>query len=281
MSNIRFSMRNLSDAGVITASPALVSRYSPAALQRQDRWDMARSTFAPGLGSPLTAQQIFVTWPSAQSARMVALRMHNFSTSAYVRVRHFSDTARTTEIFNSDYVIAFSNAGLNTTLDVHTERDFRTLKNFVLYHQLLDTIRATEVSVLDPVNPDGYVEASRLIIADFFELASNPAYGGLDLVVNDASFQDAADDGTLRTDKMFKFRTLKIALDIIEEEDVPDLLALMRYQGLDKDFFVDCFPGDTSADALYHRAVMKLTSLDAINQHTYNLRRSALQMRES
>ncbi len=280
MANIRLSGRNIAADATLSVSPALVSGLGVENLLTEDRWQMARSTYAPGSGVT-TAQQIKLSWSGDQSASMVWLRMINFTTAATVQVQHYSDSAWTTQIYDSTALAAFSASGLNTSLDDHTSRDFRHLKNFVLYYSLLTTIRSTKISILDAANPDGYVEASGLGVAQYIEPAYNPAFGGVQMMPGDASVQGAAADGTVRTHKRYKARKLAIDLEWIHDDDLADLLAWVDYMGLDKQFFVDLYPEVAGALGLRHRGVFKLQSIEALTPHNFGLHRNSLPMIEA
>lgn len=278
MANIRISKRNIADTATITSSPVM----SPVVTKLQDlgRWAVARSTFAPGLGSPTTAQIIYLDWSSNQQAAMLWLRMHNFSTSAQIQIQIYSDAARTSLLYNSGTLTPFSTTGLDTVFDVHTERDFRMLKNFVHYFTQLTTIRAVTITIYDASSAEGYFEASRIGMADYYEPTYNPPFGGMDMVPGDASKQDPAEDGTIRTDKSYKSREFRILLEFVPDDELDTVLGMLRYHGLDHDFFVDLYPEETGAKALYNRAQMKFTSMNALNPWMWGQHRNDLPLKE-
>lgn len=263
MANLRFTGRNIADTGTISASPALVSTLPESHLQTQPRGEVARTTSAPA------SQEIKLTWAANQTANVLAIARHNFSTSATVRLYLYSDAAWTTGIYDSTALTAFATTGLNTSLDVHTDADFRGLKNYVHYFAEQTTIRSAKIVIADSGNADGYVEASRLLLAKYIETTYNPPYGGVGFTPDDASVQSEADDGSVVTEKRYKTRRLELDLQFVPDADLDDLLAFGRYQGLDKDFLVDLYPESATAKGLYQRGIFKLSQLPKVAPLVY------------
>lgn len=274
MANLRILTRNIADTAVITASPAMSSTLPVTNLGKPtERARTARTT-------SLASQDIKLAWASAQKANMIALPRHNLTTAATLRTLGYSDSAWTTGILDTTALTAFSTSGLNTDIDVHTERDFQHLKSSAQYFAEQTTMQSLIARIADAANPDGYMEANRLMIGKYFEVTYNPGHGVPDLTLMDASVMARADDGTQVVDKRWKGRRLVLNLDWIPDTDVDDLLALARYLGTDKETWVSLYPGAGGALELYNQMACRLVDSPTFNPHQYGLHRNTMTFEE-
>lgn len=275
MSNLRILARNIADTATLTENPALESSLPGSNLQRNtERGRTARTT-------SLASQDVKLSWSSAQKANMVGLTRHNLTTAATLRSLLYSDNAWTTGIYDSTALTAFSTSGLDTDVDVYTERDFANLLNSVQYFTEQTTMQSAIVRLADAANPDGYLEAHRLWIGKYFELTYNPAHGAVELALMDESKSGRADDGSHIVDKRWKARRLSIQLDFITDADLDSMLAIARYLGRDKECFVSLSPGVGGVKELYRQGAFRLVDSPTFNPHQYGLHRNSLVFEET
>ncbi len=252
MANLRILARNIADTATLTASPAMSTTLPVTNLGKPtERGRTARTT-------SLASQDVKLAWPSAQKANMIAVARHNLTTAATLRTLGYSDVAWTTGILDTTALTAFSTAGLNTDIDVYTERDFLPLKTSVQYFTEQTTLQSLIARLADAANPDGYLEANRLFVGKYFEVTYNPPEGTVQLQQMDASAKGRADDGTQIVDKRWKARRLSLAVEFIPDADMPSMLAIERYVGTDKEFFVSLYPGAGGALELYNQMACRL-----------------------
>jgi hypothetical protein len=279
MNNIRMLVRNLanSDVATITASPAMLSTLPETNLQQPIRRSKtARTTSTAG-------QRFTIDFTTAADVNMVAVGRHNWSTSATLRTRIQSAVGSpSTTSYDGGALAAWSTSGLDAYgIDVHTEADFRHLKNSVQYFALQSAAPELILDIADAANADGYIEQTRLAIGRYFEFAYDPPYEGVDLTLEDSSIAGDADDGTTIVDKGYKKRVLNIDVRFIPDTDLPTFLALTRYLGRDKDGFISVYPGVGGAKELYHMMFFRVSEDSTFNPWQVGLHKGNLVLRES
>lgn len=277
MANIRILARNLADTATITADPAMSTTLPVTNVQRQT--SRARTARTTGLAS----QDIKLAWSGDQVANMVAWSRDNASTvtPGTDRFLGYSGAAWTTGIVDTTAQTTFSTTGLNTHIDVHTEADFRLLKNRARYFTGVTTMESAILRLADASNPDGYREITRLFVGQYEELAYQPPFGGVELEVMDAGKSARASDGTLQVSKGWKARQLSLDLQFIPDADLATLWAIARYLGKDRECWVSLYPGEGGLKELYNQMVCRLVEVPKFNPHFPGLHRGRFVFQES
>jgi hypothetical protein len=274
MPNLRILPRNIGDTAALAASPVLASSLPVTNLQTQPRLSVARTT---GVAS----QVIQGTWATNQRATMVALCRHNLTTAATWRVQLYSDVGLTAQIADSGTVTAFPGTGL-TTQDDPTDVDARGMKNSVYYFALLTTVKGFKITITDAANPDGYFEASRLFIGEYFEPTRQPSFGAESFAHVTATSQARSDGGSLYSDRGADWRRETFDLDQLDATaDIPWMLWLLRYCGKHRDVWFSFYPGAGNAQEIYHQGQFKFVDLGPLEPHFYNLHRSRVTLEEA
>lgn len=278
MPALRILARNLANTAVITASPAMVESGGISVENLgldTERGRTARSTSA-------ASQDLKLSWATNQSANMIAVARHNWTTSSTLREIIYPNADWTgTPLYDPGATAAFSTSGLDTDIDVYTEHDFLMLKNTVRYFTALTTMKSLIARILDTSNPDGFLQQNRLFIGKYFEFTYNPDHGDVELQLMDESAHSRADDGTQHVDRKYKARRLTLNLNFVPDADLPSLLALVRYLGKHGEAWVDLYPGVTSAKGLYNRMPCRLVDSPTFNPHQYGLHRNTLVFEET
>lgn len=101
------------------------------------------------------------------------------------------------------------------------------------------------IDIDDPANAQGYVEAARLVVGEYWSPANNPDYGA-SVMVQDASKHYRTDGGDLLTDVGTRARKMPLSLSAMPPVDRTALLNIMRGNGMAAPMLVSLFPG--SAD---------------------------------
>lgn len=275
MSNFRMLPRNIVDEATMGApSPALLSTLPATNLQTQPRAEVART-------DGLASQVISCTWPTNQKATMVALCRHNLTTGGTIRAQLYSDEALSSQLVDSSSVAAFSTSGFaQVDADDYLEDDFRAMKNWVFHFAEQTTVRGLKITLTDASNPDGYMEASRLFVGSYFEATYNVPMGGYGLMQETLTSQGRDDGGGLISDRGGDFRTLRLDLSMIAEDDVPEFCAIARRLGKHRDFWFDLYPEVAGAEAGYLRGQFKFTDLGPLEKPEYAQFRRALVLGE-
>lgn len=272
MSNARLLIRNIADEGTLSSSPTALSTLPVANLQTQPRNQVWRS--------PDTSTQVIsLVFASNQTASMVAVARDNLTTSGTIRVQVYSDAAMTSQIADSTALAAFSTSGF---ADVDAWRyltdGFRGKKNFVFYFGRLTNVQGVKITLTDSSNPDGYMQAARLFVGDYFEFTYQVGDDAESGSAGSITIQGRSDGGDLWSDRGAGFEVQKLDLANINEADVPSVLALAEYLDRHTDFWFDLMPGDTSAFAVYRRGQRKFTDLGPLAPRGYQLNAQSLSM---
>lgn len=262
MNNIRILARNIADTSTLTADTSPISSSLGVAnlIRQTERTRTARFSSA-------SIPTIDARWTSDQQINMVGLTRHNWSTSALWLPKIYAGGSPSALLYTAGGfgVTAFSTAGLDTDIDVYTEADFAGLRNTVKYITLLTTAQQATFTITDGGNPDGYIDQTRLWIGKYFEFFYDPPFGAVQLVPMDSSVGERADDGTHIVDKGWKARRLQIRLEFVRSADVKSLLAILRYLGKDKEFFLSMFPNEGGALELYGQMACRITETNPVD----------------
>jgi len=279
MPNLRILARNIAETAELTESPAMVATLPGSNLQLPtERERVARTT-------SLAAQDVKLAWPADQKANMRAGTRHNFTTAAYLRGLGYStnDWTGSTIFDTGATAAAFSTAGLNTDIDIYTEADFRHLKNTAQYFTAVTNMESMICRWTDnsPANADGYMQATKLFVGQYFETTYQPPYGGVELTTMDDSVGGRAHDGSLLVSKGWKARRLVLDLQFIPEVDLNDLLAIARYLGKDREAFISLYPGEGGVKELYNQMACRLIESPTFNPHFVGLHKTRLVFEET
>ncbi len=273
MPNARILATNIADSAGISASPALVTTLPETNLQTLPRKRTARSTST-------ASQDIKLSWSSAQRVNMVALRYHNLTAAAQMRVRTYTDAAWTTGLVDNAAANCFGYSGFSN-YDVLTDADFRLLKNSARYFTLATNVQSMIITITDAANPDGYFDISRLFVGEYFEFAYQLMFGGAPISTQDFSIQARADSGTLITEKREKARKFDLSQSLLNPQDWPEILSIARRCGLDKDLWLSIFPGDGTYLEAWYQAAVKFEAMPAFDRHFPGLAQMKLTLAEN
>ncbi len=279
MANLRILARNIAETAELTESPAMVATLPGSNLQLPtERERVARTT-------SLAAQDVKLAWSADQKANMVAVTRHNFTTAAYLRALGYAtnDWTSSTIFDTGATAAAFSTAGLNTDIDVYTEADFRHLKNTAQYFTGVTNMESMIVRWTDnsPANADGYMQATKLFVGQYFETTYQPPYGGVELTPMDDSVGGRAHDGSHLVSKGWKARRLVLDLQFIPDADLNDLLAIARYLGKDREAFISLYPGEGGVKELYNQMACRLIESPTFGPHFPGLEKTRLVFEET
>lgn len=238
MSNMRIIAVNDADAATITASPDMTGGLPVTHLQNPTRARMARTT-------SLADQDILLTWDYTRIITSCAMLRHNLTSSATWRLRLYSDAAWTDEVYDSGESSAIESKSLDELdwgvdplgMSIFTGWPVAFSTLYLAAHGAM----SAKITLHDPTNPDGYMQASRLFMGAHFEPAYNPSYG-LTLGWDEDTKNTRTAGGSLRSDPTDKWRVMNFDLDAIVPEDRQKVMEIFRELGINKDFFISMFP---------------------------------------
>lgn len=248
MANVRFISPNSADVATLTVSPAAVSTLPVTNLQDQTRSKIWRSTSTAD-------QTISGEFATATTVMAFVFYRHNLTNLATIRFQLYAGAAGTGTLLYDSTAVA-----IGTFL----------AERFYVAWFVGGAARSFKVIIHDPTNPDGYVQATRLVVGSYFEPVINMSRG-LQLSWPEASKQQRTDGGTLRTDGFEPNRRWVIKLELLTEEERTTLLQIARDVGLRQDFFVSCFPTVGGATERDYAGLVKFTQIPVLTYMTADL----------
>jgi len=257
MANMRILRKDLIRlADGYSASPSLVPSMGADIAQLDDR-QVTRTTST-------ASQDINYIWGSNQTMNMVAVCRHNWSDSATLRLRRYSDTAMSSLIDDSTALDAYNAGLLPSPYDIADDR-FRGLKLTVFYLANATNVKALKLTIADASNPAGYMQHARVLAGQYFETTYNPPTKANVKFVT-ASKVKRVDGGGRVGDQRGTWRELDIGLAWVPDADYDDLSAIAIYHDSVKSTFVSLYPGAGTAEELLNQMWCGIDDLGPFEQ---------------
>lgn len=275
---MRIVYSNAADRAELTAAPDFVATLPATNLLTQYREEVART-------SSLTAQDIMLTWAKPVSISACILYRNNLSATATMRLRIYDLPGPAgTLVYDSGTInvaVPKSLGELAWGIDPLGASQFDGWGYSVARHWMTTPV-AGQYAILtlaDPYNTDGYMQASRLFLGLHFESTYGPEYGA-QLQWGETTVQTRTEGGSLRSEPGATFRSLKLSLRYLPERDRLRLSELLRAVGMRGDLYVSVFPGLGSAYERDHQMQAKLVTLDPTTISRYGVVDQSLQLAE-
>lgn len=273
-SNIRFIFKNLADSAVISASPAFASTAWITNLQKRGRLEARSASNAD--------QDINLVWTANQRANAIVLPRNNLTDAGTARGRLYDDAPMSSLISGADTGVldAFNAAALKSPDDI-ADLDFRGYKNTRLtFGATYTTVRGAKLTLSDAANPDGFKSASRIVVGEWFETRYNMPYGGLTMSPQSLTVRGRVDGGGAWADKKADFRRFVLNLNWIPPEDLPYVLAGLRYVGTHRDFYISLAYGIGGIEEIYYQGLVHCAKPVDFNHHNVDLVGAPVEMEE-
>lgn len=282
--NFRILADDLIRAATLAASPALDLGVNY--LKTQERAEVART-------ADTTNQVITGDFAASSAVDCAVLWRHNLTTAATWRVELFSAISLGgTKVYDSTAVDALPVEPL-AALGVGYDPlggagigEFQELaRHSVLYFGQV-TARSFRLTLSDASNPDGYMQASRLMMGACWEPSQGADYGA-ELQWIDDSPQVRSAAGTSRTPVIYApYRQIALTCSELARADADALLRIVARVGKRAEFWISLYPGWGADDAQYadaeylHGIVGKLAGPHSATHRQFNLWADRLQVQE-
>lgn len=263
MPNVRLIFPNAADEAALTCSPAEVAALPVANLQEQSRGHVWRST-------GIAAQRILGDFSGYQSISAVALVRHNLTASATYRLRLYDQTGQTgTLLYDSGAVIVAGDmlewGAFEWGVDPWGAGSLQDwpVPYFVAWFPAVNAL-SFDLELDDTANPDGFLQAARLVMGAYFEPTYNLS-AGMEVSWRETSKQSRTEGGTLRTDERDPYRRFSFSLEHLSPAERTTLLDRLRRVGLRNDLFLSCYPesgGDAERD---YAGLVKLVEIPTLS----------------
>lgn len=283
MSNVRFIFPNVADDATLTCSPAELAALPVTNLQVQTRGDVWRSD------SVISAQHILGDLSGYQSISAMALVRHNLTATGTYRLRLYDQTGQAgTLLYDSGTVtlggtlLGWGSFSWGTDPWGSDSLQGWPVPYVVAWFTAVLAL-SFDLELADTANPDGYLQAARLVLGAYFE----PTYNlgeTLDMSWREQSKQTRTEGGTLRTDEREPYRRFGFDLGMLTASERTTLMDRLRRAGLRNDLFLSCYPEDADADLERdHAGLVKLIEVPTMqaNSNLPNIYRTQLVFEES
>lgn len=268
MNNLRIVYNNAADRAALTAA-SQAGALGPANLQTDIKSSILRST---GLTQTITA-----TWPTQEAVACVALMYTNLTSSARMRVRGYAQPGDTTPVLDTGYVYPSKEA-------VHGSYPWGTMplgwnayrwggvntwaqgggSDAVVWFDSV-RVRRLVIDVDLRYSQEAYIEASRLVVGDYWE-PENSADSGAALQIQDTSDNYRTAAGDLRTSRGVTSDKISINMSHLDLLDRAKLMRILRECGKDRAMLFSLFPDNPDEPLVEqdHMIYGKLSNLDAV-----------------
>lgn len=228
--NIRMMAENVADLGSVSANSTSGSLVA-SNLLLEPKSLVWRSTG--------TSATLSVTLDKARTINMIALAFTNLSATATIAISGATQA-------NSLAIPADLGKPLDWGSNPGSANSFSygggNLAR-VFFNSMLTS--SFTITITDTSNADGYIEAARLLVGQYYEFSHNPD-PGFGMGVIDSSTQKRSAAGDLLVDRSYRARLLTLQLNTMNDADRAQLLTVMRRNGLSKGVFLSIFPLSTN-----------------------------------
>lgn len=273
MPSLRIVYDNAADRGTLTAGSAAISQLNLITDSKTEIWRTAAAT---------TTSWVAASWTNLEPIDCVAFPFCNFSPTATMKVTCYSDTAGTAQIYTTGFLSCTPPTAAKvfgmTAIQATSAYAYGGGTTARLYFPV-QQCRKVVVDIVDASNLQGYLEASRLVMGDYFETKYNAAYGDVSVTYEDTSKNFRSDAGNLLSDVGTRNKKLSVNLAVLLPADRANLWKLVSYVGTSVPVFMSVFADNVDKDLEQAYSVYgKITSMSAIAASNYNIYSAPLEV---
>lgn len=209
-----------------------------------------------------------------KALNMVSLYRANLSNAATWQVRVWDDAAMTTLIYDSgsmDAVAVTALGDLDWGVDPLGKTLYTGWGHIVSTLWLPNTVYGNYLRIdLADTPSDGYMQASRLFVGQYWEPEHAPKRG-MQAQWVDTSKPQRTEGGTVHVEPGVQYRRIAVAGDKMIEADRIHIVNVLRNKGLREDMFLSVFPDLQSAYERDHQMQCVLAGMGAMTLPLYGL----------
>jgi len=260
---LRIVWDNLADSSTLSATSVAITAANLLTNSKSEVWRSAAT---------ITSCSITATWSTLQSVSCVALPFCNFSPTATMLVKCYSDTAGTNLIYTSATLLCCPSTAIKVqglTLAQSSSAYAYGGGVAASVYIPVQSARRVTVDIVDTNNLQGYLEATRIVIGAYFSPTYNAEYGA-SLMMEDMSKNFRSDAGNLHTDVGARYKKLSVSLTALLPVDRAAIWKIVSYCGTGSPVFLSLHP-DNDDDNLEQAHIVygKFTSMSAIASRDY------------
>lgn len=215
------------------------------------------------------------TFFSPEIVGCIALPYCNFSSTATMRVRLYSDAGCTALLLDSGTVQCSQGAGSKvaglTAAQSASAYSYAGGTSAVVWTTKTSGVYGIKIDLVDTGNLQGYLEAARLVLGDYFSPMYNAEYGPT-LSYEDTTVNTRTDAGNLLSDIGTRNKKLSMVLSFLQPADRSALCDLVKYVGKSIPVFLSLFPQNTDAKLESNHTIFgKFTNVSVMAASQYQI----------
>lgn len=278
MSNIRMVVINEFDSATVTQSAGTAVASLPAAnMQMYNNSRIWRSL-------TVASSVLQGNFADIKLISALVLWRHNLTNAATIRLQLYASANQTgTVVYDSGEMpavqqITFGDWDWRVQPVVASALDDWAVRYSQLWFAAVFAA-SYKITIKDPLNSSGQLDATRIYMGRHFEPAVNFSYGRQWQLGSNAQ-QLRTDDGSLFTTQSPTWRTSQFTLDYIDEGDRANLVAALRYAGTSRDFFISLYPSQGGQKEVENSFAAKFKQLPSITNSAFNNYKAPLSVEE-
>jgi hypothetical protein len=233
MSNLRVIYDNAADRATLSTS-ATAANLGVSKLTTDIKSDVCRSTS--------TTLTITATWSAAETIGGVVLAFTNCTDNSTIQVDCYTNTGDTTPYFTT--TVSASNGGVATSRGVNYFAYGGGIYARCWIDQRVPAAKVV-ITLSDSGNPQGYVEAGRLIVGDYWLPVIGAEQGNTTMSLNDMSEQQRTYGGDMVVTVRPRFRKQTISMPSLDTNDRAKMWSILWNNGMTKPLFVSLYPNNS------------------------------------
>lgn len=243
MPNLRLIHINHADQATSLSAGSTAGSLVAAYMQTDRKGEAHRSVG--------TSVSYALTWTAGVSIGAVALPATNLGADALIRVRLYSDTARSVLLADSDTLAACPGLApkpwtWTPAIDANAFAYGGASKVAVWFPASVAGVKGMTIDLSDPTNPAGFIDCARIVAGPWWAPQWNAEYGATTSVV-DTSQNSRTDAGDLASDRAPMHQEISLKLPVLGEADRSQLMQIMRSNGVWKPVFISLMPAKGTA----------------------------------
>ena len=269
MSNLRIITNNvIGDADTLTATSEALAVEN---LQTNYKSEVWRST---ALTATVTA-----TFTAAQTVSGVAFPFTNFSATATMQVKLYTNVADGSPVYDSTAILCcpFDMQGINNFgVNYFAYGGSRGAR---IWTPSSD-VKKVEVIITDTSNTSSYIEAGVMVIGEYFEPSSNFSYGATSGIA-DTSTSKRTDAGDKVSNQGTRHKVMSLSFNHMDATDRDNFIELLSVNGTTTPFFISAYPENTDKELENdHQMYAVLSQADRLSRPYYDAHSTSLSVEE-
>jgi len=221
------------------------------------------------------AETITLTWANAQLISMVALPFCNFSSTSTIRVKLYTNVADGSPVLDTGAVLsnqytAFDKMGWgNAPQGVNSF--YYGGGTYASIFFASQSVKKIEIILDDSSNQNAtYLEASRLVVGDYWSPLVNADYG-ISIEIVDKSNQYRNESGDLLSNRGISYKKISMKLSNMDSTDRTNFIEKLQSNGKHQSFYMSLFPESLdNEEEQTHQIYGKLSASDAVSRAGFN-----------